>query len=95
MSRYHDFMEIMDLATPREVGDAIKTRRIQLGLRQRDLAERAFVSRQWIIKLEAGHDNAELARLLAVMQALGLSLAFREAEEERPGEFDLDNVFDR
>lgn len=73
----------------------MRARRIELGLRQHDLAELAFVSRQWIIKLEAGHDNAELFRLLAVVHALGLQIAFVEKAEERPGEFDLDDLFER
>ncbi len=88
-------MRHLGLATPHEVGAAVRARRIELGLRQRDLAELAFVSRQWIIKFEAGHDNAELVRALAVVRALGLRFSLVEDEGESPGEFDLDDVLGR
>lgn len=73
----------------------MRTRRIELGLRQQDLAELAFVSRQWLIKLEAGHDNAEVVRVLAVIRALGMQASLVEKEAERAGEVDLDQLFRR
>lgn len=63
------------IETPAEAGAIIRARRIARGLSQQALADMAGVSRKFLIDLEAGHDRAELGKTLAVMAALGLSLA--------------------
>ena len=63
------------IETPAVAGAIIRARRIAPGLSQQTLAEMAGVSRKFLIDLEAGHDRAELGKTLAVMAALGLTLA--------------------
>ena len=63
------------IQTPAEAGAIIRARRIARGLSQQTVAHLAGVSRKFLIDLEAGHDRAELGKTLAVMAALGLTLA--------------------
>jgi y4mF family transcriptional regulator len=63
------------IQTPAAAGAIIRARRTALGLSQQTLADMAGVSRKFLIDLEAGHDRAELGKTLAVMTALGLSVA--------------------
>ncbi|MBT2512202.1 helix-turn-helix transcriptional regulator [Arthrobacter sp. ISL-30] len=64
--------------TPAAAGDLIRARRREHGLSQLALAEAAGVSRKFIVDLEAGHERAELGKTIAVLHALGLSLAATE-----------------
>ncbi|WP_427017301.1 helix-turn-helix domain-containing protein [Pseudarthrobacter sp. P1] len=61
--------------TPAAAGAMIRARRTARGWSQQALADAAGVSRKFLIDLEAGHDRAELGKTLAVLTALGLSLA--------------------
>lgn len=61
--------------SPATVGAIIRARRTARGWSQQALADRAGVSRKFLIDLEAGHDRAELGKTMAVTAALGLSLA--------------------
>jgi y4mF family transcriptional regulator len=63
------------IETAAAAGALIRAHRVDLGLTQQTLAEKAGVSRKFLIDLEAGHDRAELGKTLAVTAALGLSLA--------------------
>jgi len=53
----------------------IRQRRKALGWDQAGLAERAGVSRQWVIDIEKGKARAELHLVLRVMNVLGLRLS--------------------
>ncbi|MDT0203722.1 helix-turn-helix domain-containing protein [Nocardioides sp. AE5] len=66
------------LNTWSRLGPAVRDRRRAAGLTQAELADRAGVSRAWVIRLERGLDNAEPARVLAVLRILGLDLVLRE-----------------
>ncbi len=59
---------------PEDIGLLIRDRRLELGLDQRTLAERARVSRQWIVELEKGKPRAELGLILRTLAALELAL---------------------
>lgn len=59
---------------PADLGAAIRARRRALGLTQAVLAERAGVSRQWLVAVEQGHGRAELGKVTAVLEAAGLTL---------------------
>jgi y4mF family transcriptional regulator len=63
------------IETPAAAGAVIRAHRTARGLSQQTLADMAGVSRKFLIDLEAGHDRAELGKTLAVMAALGLTLA--------------------
>ncbi|WP_164194499.1 helix-turn-helix transcriptional regulator [Stenotrophomonas geniculata] len=63
------------LKTTDDLGLTIRQRRRALGWDQAGLAERAGVSRQWIIEIEKGKPRAEMHLVLRVMNALGLRLS--------------------
>lgn len=63
-----------------DVGAAIRAARRAQRLTQAQLAERAGVGRQWLVTLEKGHDRAELAKVVAVLAALGLRMGTHPAE---------------
>ena len=72
MRTYHHTMAGIALTTPAQVGAAIRSARRRAGLTQQQLAERAGVSRRWLIALESGH--SERAELGKVLDTLGLDL---------------------
>lgn len=61
-----------------DVGSIIRSRRRALGLRQEDLALAAGTGRRLISEMERGKGTAEVAAVLRVLQALGLSLAVQD-----------------
>jgi len=75
---------------------AIRGRRLQLGLSQAQLAERANVSRAWVNAFEAGKPAAELRLVLAVVDALGLELQLGDREDgpSHGATVDLDRLLD-
>lgn len=60
--------------TIRDIANAARGRRIQLGLSQADAARRADVSRKWLVEFEAGKPTAQLLQVLRLLDALGLEL---------------------
>jgi ribosome-binding protein aMBF1 (putative translation factor) len=57
------------------VGDAVRYRREELGLTQRQLAQMMGTSQPKVSRLEAGEDNVTLATLQRAAQALGVDPA--------------------
>ena len=57
------------------IGDLVRERRVQLGLRQAELAELAGCSTRFIHTVEAGKRTIRLDKLLDVLDVLGLELA--------------------
>lgn len=53
---------------------ALRGRRLQLGLRQGELADLAGVSERFVHALENGKSTAHLDKVLDVLRALGLHL---------------------
>lgn len=60
-----------------EVGSAIKKKRKQQNLSEKELAELAGVSRSTIQKLESGSSAITLSNMRKVMKAVGLVLAWK------------------
>lgn len=71
----------MDISSIADAAGVVRGRRLELGLTQEGLAERAGISRKWIYEFEAGKSTAELGHLLRVLQALGLSLSTQDVEK--------------
>jgi HTH-type transcriptional regulator / antitoxin HipB len=69
-----------------ELGILVRDRRRALDLTQQELAERARVTRQWVARLEHGHQRAELDPLLRTLCELDLELCALPAGEVRSGE---------
>jgi HTH-type transcriptional regulator/antitoxin HipB len=91
----------MLINAPIDLGLAIRARRKQLGLDQRELAARVGVSRQWIIAIEQGKSSAELGLVLRTLRELGVRLEVSNPDtEKRPRgrlatAIDLDAIVDR
>ncbi|GEA85078.1 hypothetical protein GCM10009774_03350 [Cellulomonas gelida] len=77
---YDHFMAGIPLTTPAQIGATILSARRREGLTQAQLAERAGVSRRWLISLEQGQsERAELGKILDTLDALGLDLSVTPA----------------
>ncbi len=97
MSSYVDkailstYADTMVFNTPRDAGALVRHARRQAGLSQAQLAERAGVSRQWVIAFEQGKSSAELGLVLRVAAAVGLQFDAVRAPERDPF---LDDLLD-
>jgi DNA-binding XRE family transcriptional regulator len=65
-------MAYIDLAL--NLADALKERRIKLGLTQAQAAERVGSSQSRMAKMEAGHPSVSVDRLIRALFALGVTL---------------------
>ena len=81
----------MILSTVSDVAVAVRRYRGLRGLSQAELAARAGVSRKWVSEVENGKASVELALLLRVFAALGVSLS-TGAMVPASGALDLDAV---
>lgn len=57
------------------LAEAVRTRRVELGLRQSDLAELAGCSQRFVHTVEQGKPTLRLDKLLDVLEVLGLGLS--------------------
>ncbi len=65
-----------------ELGEAARARRRALGLRQRDVADLAGCSERFVHVLEHGKPTLQIAKMLDVLEALGLGLTVRPGHGE-------------
>jgi len=70
----------MRVRTMADVGALIREAREQAGITQVELARRARVGREWLIKVESGRTSAEMPRILDVLAQLGLVLDIQPEE---------------
>lgn len=68
-----------------QLPDAVRSRRRELGLGQRDLADLAGVSERFVRAVEAGKETVQLDRLRALLDALGLELRIRLRGDDGDG----------
>jgi HTH-type transcriptional regulator / antitoxin HipB len=64
----------MNTQTPEQLGAAIRARRRQLKVTQKDLAMTCGTGLRFIIDLEKGKPTCQIGKVLQVFQALGLEL---------------------
>jgi HTH-type transcriptional regulator/antitoxin HipB len=64
----------MLIRTATDLGAFIRERRTKLGIDQKGLAEKAGVSRKWIVEVEQGKPRAEIGLILRTLKTLGVSL---------------------
>lgn len=60
------------MATPVDLGGIARQQRLDLGLSQAEVALRAGVTRQWLIRFEQGGSDVTVAKMLTVLNTLGL-----------------------
>jgi len=71
----------MKVLTVRDLGMLIRHQRQKLGIDQATLAERAGVSRYWIIGIEGGKERADVGLVLRTLRALGLNV---DVSDDKP-----------
>ena len=64
----------MIIRTTEQLGAAIRTRRKQLNITQKDLALTCGTGLRFIIDLEKGKPTCHIGKMLAVLQALGMPI---------------------
>lgn len=64
----------MNTRTPEQLGAALRARRRQLKVTQKDLAMTCGTGIRFIIDLEKGKPTCQIGKVLQVIQALGLEL---------------------
>ncbi|MDA0983848.1 MAG: helix-turn-helix domain-containing protein [Proteobacteria bacterium] len=75
--------QLVFLASPAELGRAVRAARLARSLTQEDLAARARVSRKFVNQLEEGKASAHLGKVLTVMMSAGLVGMVVPVEEMR------------
>jgi HTH-type transcriptional regulator / antitoxin HipB len=82
-----------------DLAATIRGRRLERGWTQAELADRAGVSRSWLIALEAGRPKAGIGLILQVLDALDVALDVADTTDVEHGEsvppIDLDTHLDR
>ncbi|MHB8658368.1 MAG: helix-turn-helix domain-containing protein [Solirubrobacteraceae bacterium] len=86
----------MRVRSIRDLASAARGRRLDLRLNQAELAERAGVSRKWLVEFEAGKPSAELGLAMCVLDELGLALDVTSEGDgsSSGGLVDLDTVLE-
>ena len=69
----------MKIVTIHDLASVARGRRLQLGLTQAELAERAGVSRDWVNYFERGKRTVELGLVLHLLEALELEVELSPA----------------
>ena len=66
--------------TPASLGAAIRHYRLQSGLSQAELAERAGHNRTYLSDLERGNETEQIRRILRVLKELGVRMTLDKAD---------------
>ncbi len=66
--------------TPASLGAAIRHYRLQSGLSQAELAERAGLNRTYLSDLERGKETEQIRRILRVLKELGVRMTLDKAD---------------
>ncbi len=74
----------MKTITTTQLGAAIRARRRELGVTQKDLAMTSGTGLRFIIDLEKGKPTCQTGKMLQVLQALGLDLAVGGGSDRPP-----------
>lgn len=71
----------MEARAASDFGALVAERRGSLGLSQAELARRAGVTREWVVRLENGSTAVTLFRLMRVLRELDLTVDVSERDE--------------
>ena len=75
----------MDIKTTEQLGMAIRTRRKQLKVTQKELAMTCGTGLRFIVDLEKGKPTCQIGKTLQVLQALGLALETEHSGSDETG----------
>lgn len=81
----------MRVSTTRELGAYVRGERHAQGLTQAKLAALSGVSRDWLIRLEAGERRLEVGLVFDVLNSLERPLSTSVIPAQKPG--DIDDTF--
>lgn len=84
----------MQVRSPIEVGQLIRSRREARGLTQAELAAAVDASRKWVVEVEAGKPTAEIGRVLRALSVLGVTLTVEDGSMPRTGKAAGDEIPD-
>ncbi|MGO1320377.1 MAG: helix-turn-helix domain-containing protein [Galactobacter sp.] len=70
----HEHTHPVELFSPADLGETLRQLRRNAGLTQAQVAERAGVSRRWLINAESGRFSAEIGMYMQVLDTLGAAL---------------------
>ena len=73
----------MSPKTPEQLGAAIRQRRRELKVSQKDLALTCGAGLRFIIELERGKPTCQMGKVLSVLQALGLEIQLHSFSPDR------------
>ncbi|MBC7659557.1 MAG: helix-turn-helix transcriptional regulator [Chitinophagaceae bacterium] len=68
-------MELVNINNPIELGEAIKRRRKQLGLSQKDLAAYCKIAKNGMTKIETAQSDVRVSTLFKLSAFLGFKLS--------------------
>ena len=95
MRTYDHIMGAQPATSAAQLGAVIRGARKDAGLTQAQLAERARVSRRWLLRLENGRaPGAELSKILTTLNALNLRLTVDTAPPRASLEQELERLLD-
>ena len=66
--------------TAASIGPAIRHYRKEAGLTQAELADRVGLTREYLSRLEQGHESEQVRRILAVLRELGVRATLEKAD---------------
>ena len=72
----------MNILNPEQLGTAIRARRKQLKVTQKELAMASGTGLRFIVDLEKGKPTCQIGKLLHVIQALGLKIRIDALDAE-------------
>lgn len=68
----------MNIKNTKQMGEAVRSKRKQLGVTQRELAMTCGTGERFIVDLEKGKPTCQLGKVLRVTQALGINICTGE-----------------
>ena len=68
----------MRIRNTKELGEAIKQTRKELGYTQSDISQRTGLSESFISDIENGKETAEIGKVLLLINLLGLNVFIKE-----------------
>ncbi len=66
--------------TAASIGPAIRHYRKEAGLTQAELADKVGLTREYLSRLEQGHESEQLRRVVAILRELGVRATLQKAD---------------